>query len=170
MKIRHERFSDKETISSIHYAAFKNHPQYAQGAEPTEHLVVEHLRAANAMTLSLVAEKNSELLGHIAFSVAPIGYLTGGWHLLGPIGILPQHQRKGIGSKLICESIIIMQAHHSSGIVLVGDPVFYERFGFRNYEGLNYPGVPRENVMALPLTGNGYVPKGDIIAHEAFEE
>jgi len=168
MKIRHEILADKETISNIHYTAFKNHPQHAPGAEPTEHLIVERLRTANAMTLSLVAEKGNDLLGHIAFSVAPIGYITGGWHLLGPVGVLPEHQGKGVGSALICEAIIILQANTASGIVLVGDPAFYQRFGFRNHEGLNYPGVPNQYVLALPLTGNGNVPKGDIVAHEAF--
>lgn len=59
MKIRHEILADKKTISNIHYTAFKNHPQHAPGAEPTEHLIVERLRAANAMTLSLVAEKKA---------------------------------------------------------------------------------------------------------------
>lgn len=108
------------------------------------------------------------MLGHIAFSVAPIGYITSGWHLLGPVGVLPKHQGKGIGSALICEAIIILQANTASGIVLVGDPTFYQRFGFRSHDGLNYPGVPGQYVLALPLTGMGRIPQGDIVAHEAF--
>ena len=88
MQIRNERPDDAPVISQIQYAAFKGHPTHAPGAEPTEQHIVEHLRAAKALTLSLVAEVGGEAVGHLALSPAVVGQDRTGWFLLGPVGIL----------------------------------------------------------------------------------
>ena len=68
MQIRKELPNDIERISQIHYAAFKGHPTHKPGAEPVEHLIVERLRASNALSLSLMAEESQEAVGNIVFS------------------------------------------------------------------------------------------------------
>jgi putative acetyltransferase len=184
IRIRPEESWECEAISRIEYAAFLNHPMHPPGAEPTEHLIVERLRAAGDLALSLVAEdeagdrigekdgcgagSESTLVGHLALSPATVGEDQDGWYLLGPVGVLPARQRQGIGSALIRESLRVMQDAGAKGLVLVGDPTYYARFGFRTYDTLEYPGVPHQYVQALVL--HGEEPKGAIAAHPAFHE
>lgn len=165
MQIRHESNSDIKTVDRIQYAAFKDHPLHEIGAEPVEHAIVETLRASGELALSLVAERNGESVGHIAFSAATVGG-SNGWFLLGPIGVLPAHQRVGVGSALVREAIDILKGRGASGIVLVGDPAYYRRFGFASRGGLTYPGVPGSFVLALPFGGN---PEGEVGVHRAFQ-
>lgn len=171
MHIRHERPEDTQTISRIQRQAFMNHPQHAPGAEPCEHRIVELLRLRDALSLSLVAETRHGLAGHVALSPATVGTNSAGWFLLGPIGVLPKEQGHGIGSALMNEAVRFMQnlgqdTEQALGIVLVGEPAFYQRFGFAHHDGLEYPGVPARYVLARQL--GDMPPKGIITAHEAF--
>ncbi|MCG8529759.1 MAG: N-acetyltransferase [Desulfovibrionales bacterium] len=166
MLIRKETSNDIETITHIEYAAFKNHPMHAPGSEPTEHRIVEELRNAGALSLSLVAEQHGEIVGHIALSPTSIGATSEGWFLLGPIGILPALQKKGIGSALMQCAIACMKKQGAQGIVLIGDPAFYTRFGFTAVAGITYEGVPDQFVLTLAFTKT--LPKGNIVAHPAF--
>lgn len=169
MLIRDERPEDVLRISQIHYAAFKGHPVHPPGSEPVEHRIVESLRASGALTLSLLAEVDGETVGHIALSPAVVGDETVGWYLLGPVGVLPRLQGQGLGSALVRESlrrIRSMGDMSALGVVLVGDPGFYTRFGFANVPGLIYPGVPEQYVLAACFGGKA--PQGEIVAHEAF--
>ena len=165
MLIRNEHKNDIDRISQIQFAAFDGHPIHA-GAAPTEHLIVERLRAANALTLSLVAEENGEALGHIAISPTIVGDCNQGWFLLGPVGVVPNKQRQGIGSALIREVLMQLQENSAEGIVLVGDPEYYNRFDFKNFSGLSYSGVPEQFVLGFSFSDKE--PEGEIIAHEAF--
>ncbi|WP_243358483.1 GNAT family N-acetyltransferase [Fundidesulfovibrio terrae] len=167
MQIRDERPDDVLCISQIQYAAFKGHPVHAPGAEPFEHRIVERLRACGAMTLSLLAEVDGEGVGHIALSPCVVGEDRSGWFLLGPVGVLPRLQGQGIGSALVREALGRLRDLGASGIVLVGDPGFYARFGFGNVRGLAYRGVPDQYVLAACLRDKA--PKGEIVAHEAFD-
>lgn len=166
MILRKETQHDIEAISALHYAAFLNHPQHPPGAEPVEHLIVDRLRAAHALTLSLLAEEDGAIAGHIALSPAVVGEDATGWFLLGPVGVLPARQGQGIGSALIRRALEEVRRPGASGVVLVGDPGFYERFGFRSFEGLTYPGVPQQYVLAVQF--GDMSPRGDIVAHAAF--
>jgi len=166
LRILDEQYGDAARITDIHYAAFKGHPMHKLGAEPVEHRIVEHLRAQSALSLSLLAEDGGEAVGHIAFSPAVVGDNTGGWYLLGPVGVIPARQGQGIGSALIREALERLRRNKAAGVVLVGDPAYYERFGFASIPGLTYAGVPDQYVLALSL--NGEQPKGGISAHEAF--
>ncbi len=167
MRIRDERPDDVSRISRIHYAAFTGHPVHAPDAEPFEHHIVERLRASGALTLSLLAEVGAEAVGHIALSPAAVADNHAGWFLLGPIGVLPPFQGRGIGSALVRESLRRMRDMGALGIVLVGDPGFYARLGFENVQGLVYQGVPDRYVLAAGLAGAS--PTGRIIAHTAFD-
>jgi putative acetyltransferase len=166
MLIRPEAPGDHAAIRAINIAAFSGHPFSRQ----TEHLIVEALREAGALTLSLVAEADGEpqgeVVGHIAFSCATIGGRDLGWYLLGPVAVLPGLQRCGTGSALVRAGIDALQGLGAQGCVLVGEPAFYTRFGFRQALCLSYPGVPPEYVLCLTLAGGE--PKGDVEHHAAF--
>jgi len=166
MHIRPETLDDALLVEVIEYAAFKNHPRHLPGAEPTEHRIVGSLRDGGALSVSLLAEEAGQGLGHIALSPAGIGG-AGGWLLLGPVGVLPGHQGRGLGSALVRAGVERARALGARGVVLVGDPGFYTRFGFESVPGLTWPGVPDRYVLALPLTGK--VPRGVIIPHPAFQ-
>lgn len=166
MLIRDEHPDDISLISHIHYTAFQGHPAHAPGAEPVEHRIVEQLRASNALTLTLVAEVDGEIAGHSALSPAALGQTRSGWFLFGPIGVLPRFQGRGIGSALVRETLRRMRDQRASGIVLVGDPGFYTRFGFANAAGLVYRGVPDQYVLAACLGDT--IAQGEIIPHAAF--
>jgi putative acetyltransferase len=162
MVIRPESAGDYEAIRNILIAAFADHPYSRQ----TEHLIVEALRGAGAMTVALVAEIDGKVAGHIAFSAAPIGGKDCGWFLLGPVAVWPEHQRQGIGSRLVEEGLKAIQALGAKGCVLVGDPAFYERLGFRNLPGLTMKGIPPRNILSLPMAEP--IPQGPVTHHPAF--
>lgn len=166
MNIRHEIPSDRDLISAIHYAAFKDHSQHQPGAKPTEHLIVERLRDSRGLALSLVAESSGILVGHIALSPAVVGDDREGWFLLGPVGVMPPCQGEGIGSALVEVALAEMKGRGAAGVVLVGAPEYYGRFGFKSREVLTYPGVPPQYVLALSFALE--VPRGKIKAHKAF--
>ncbi len=166
MFIRDEKSGDAARITDIQYAAFKDHPLHPAGAEPTEHLIVERLRAAGALTLSLLAGADGAAVGHIALSPAAVGADAMGWFLLGPIGVLPEQQNQGLGSALVREALRRMKEQGALGVVLVGDPGFYGRFGFAAAPGLAWPGVPDPYVLAVCFTARR--PQGAIAAHAAF--
>lgn len=169
MLIRDERPEDASRISQIHYAAFKGHPVHPPGSEPVEHRIVERLREAGALAFSRLAEVGGEVVAHIALSPAVVGNDPNGWFLLGPVGVLPHFQGQGLGSALVRESLRHMRDMGDMGalgVVLVGDPGFYARFGFANVPGLIYSGVPDQYVLAACFGGKA--PQGEIVSHEAF--
>lgn len=166
MHIRLETDNDVAAIRAVEYAAFRHHPQHAPGAEPTEHLIVDALRGSGRLSLSLVAEVRGEVVGHVALSPASLGDETSGWYLLGPVGVAPDRQGRGVGSALIREALGVMRNRGAHGVLLVGDPAFYERFGFCSRPGLTMDGVPREYVLGLSLDGREI--SGGIAADPAF--
>ncbi len=166
MNIRLETSADINAIRTLNYAAFKDHPHHEPGAEPTEHLIVDRLRKADALTLSLVAEIENTIVGHIAFSPVSISGETGQWYGLGPVATQPEKQGGGIGSALIRKGIELMNESGAEGIVLLGDPEYYGRFGFRNIPELILPGVPAQYFMVLPLQKK--IPVGEVAYHPDF--
>jgi putative acetyltransferase len=160
--IRPETPADVDAISAVNLAAFAHRPYSRQ----TEHLIVDALRAAQALELSLVAEVDGEVVGHIAFSPAVVGESGPDWYLLGPVAVLPSHQGRGIGRALIERGHSEMRSRGARGIVLVGDPAFYVQFGFRQEPGVVYAGVPDLGVLCLTFAGPP--PNGAIAAHPAF--
>jgi putative acetyltransferase len=161
--IRSEEAQDESSIRAITEAAFKG-VAYSAG---TEGLIVDGLRAANALTVSLVAVEEGELVGHVAFSPVAIDGADFGWFGLGPVSVRPDRQGQGIGSRLIHEGLDRLRALGAKGCVLLGDPGYYGRFGFETDAALRYEGAPPGYFMRLSLKGPA--PQGTVTFHEAFD-
>lgn len=164
MIIRKETVADIEAITEVTIAAFENHPISQQ----TEQFIVHALRAAKVLTLSLVVEIDGRVVGHIAFSPVVISDGTKEWYGLGPVSVLPERQKQGIGNALINEGVSRLKESGGKGCTLVGDPNYYHRFGFRNFTELVYEGVPQEVFLALPFNETVPVPRGTVVFHEGF--
>jgi putative acetyltransferase len=162
MVIRNEEPADIAAITDVTIAAFKDHPISNQ----TEQFIVDALRAADALTLSLVAEIDGRVVGHIAFSPVTISNGATGWCGLGPISVLPEFQKQGVGKSLVTKGLSLLKEMGAQGCALVGDPSYYSRFGFQNYSEMVHEGVPQEVFLASPFTEN--VPNGTVVFHEAF--
>lgn len=160
--LRNEKATDVEAIARVTIEAFRNHPI----SNHTEQFIIRALRAACALTISLVAEIDGQVVGHVAFSPVTISDGTTGWYGLGPVSVLPAHQRRGIGQALINEGLSLLKDRGGRGCALVGDPDYYKRFGFRNYPQLVHEGIPQEVFLALPFTGE--IPSGIVSFHEGF--
>jgi putative acetyltransferase len=152
-----------DDIRAINIEAFRDHPISRQ----TEHLIVGALRDTGSLDVSLVAVSEGRTVGHIAFSKARVGDSESGWFLLGPVAVLPGFQGQGIGSALVESGLAALRSRHADGCVLVGDPRYYRRFGFRTFPDLAYEGVPHEYVLALPFADA--TPRGLIVADTAFQ-
>ncbi len=162
MRIRNENANDVKKIYAITKAAFKNMP-YSAGDEQD---LINALRDDGALSVSLVAERGIEIVGHIAFSRVMIDCQPGNWFDLGPVSVRPGLQSLGIGSALIREGISRITALDADGCVLLGYPTYYNRFGFAHDSGLTYNGEPNPNFQYLKI--RGVTPKGDVRYHPAF--
>lgn len=160
--VRDETAADVGAIAGVTETAFRT----LALSSHTEHFIVAVLRAVDALTLSLVAEEAGCVVGHIAFSPVIVSDGTPGWYGLGPVSVLPERQRRGIGGSLIKGGLARLRALGARGCCLVGHPDYYPRFGFRNAEGLGVDGVPPEAFFVLPF--DGPVPRGTVRFHEAF--
>lgn len=160
--IRSETDADVGVIDEVTVAAFKT----LEISNHTEQFIIEALRAAEALTASLVAEADGRVVGHIAFSPLAISDGTLNWCGLGPVSVLPEHQRKGIGKTLIREGLARLKDLNVQGCCLVGHPEYYRKFGFTNMPGLVLKGVPQE--VFLSLSFDGRCPHGEVTFHEGF--
>ncbi len=160
--IRAESQADAAAIAAVTTAAFANAPHAAH----TEQFIVAALRRAQALEMSLVAELGGEIVGHVALSPVMLSDGSAGWFGLGPISVLPEHQERGIGSRLMREALQRLRDSGARGCVLVGDPGFYQRFRFRSHTALAYPDVPAEVFLVLPFADA--VPQATVTFHPAF--
>ncbi|MBW2030832.1 MAG: N-acetyltransferase [Deltaproteobacteria bacterium] len=161
--IRKETDSDVSAITEVTAAAFET----LEISNRTEQFIIAALRAAKALTLSLVAEVDGRVIGHIAFSPVTISDSTRNWYGLGPVSVLPEYQRQGIGKALIREGLSRLKDMNAQGCCLVGHPDYYRKFGFRNMPGLVHEGVPQEAFFALSF--DGHTPRGTVSFHEGFK-
>jgi putative acetyltransferase len=121
--IRRELPADITTIRQLNRAAFG---QFAEAE------IVEALRSASALTLSLIAQLDDKIVGHIAFSPVKIespGRITNAIGL-GPMSVLPEYQKRGIGARLVTEALDILQQLGHRVVIVLGHPSYYPRFGF----------------------------------------
>ena len=162
LTIRDETPADAEAICAVTRAAFEP----LEISNDTEHLIVDALRKAGALTVSLVAEVDGHVVGHVAVSPVKVSDGTEGWFGLGPVSVRPEFQRKGIGGALIEHGVSRLRAMGARGCCLVGHPGYYGRFGFRNVRGFGVEGVPAEVFFALAFGGR--VPEGLAVFHDAF--
>jgi putative acetyltransferase len=162
IRVRRERLSDVDAIGELIRSAFLGMP-YADGDEAD---VVEALRSQDALSVSLVAESDGTIVGHVAFSPARASNTALRWFALGPLAVLPSHQCRGIGSALVRSGLGAISELGAGGCMLVGDPSYYSRFGFNPSPENAPPGQPPESFMVKVLRGE--LPIGPIFFHEAF--
>jgi putative acetyltransferase len=121
--IRKENKNDHATIKQINDAAF---------GQPQEGIVVDKLRELDPNALSLVAEVDGKIVGHIFYSTAEIDYnnkkIVGMG--LAPVAVLPEYQRQGIGKNLITQSIDMLLNQSIPFIIVLGHEEYYPKFGF----------------------------------------
>lgn len=142
--IRRERPDDIPAIRAVVTEAF---------GRPGEADLVDALRAAAALSLSAVAEIGGRLVGHVGFSPITIGDTQHAMALaLAPVAVVPQCQRQGIGSALVRWGLGQCPGLQCSIVVVLGEPAYYKRFGFRpaSEYGIACPfPVPDEAYRAL---------------------
>lgn len=160
--IRDETQADAAAITDVTIAAFET----LEISSHTEQFIVTALRRAGALSLSLVAELDGRVVGHIAFSPLTLSDGTPGWYGLGPVSVLPALQRAGIGKALIRAGLARLKEMGARGCCLVGHPDYYRKFGFENADGLSLEGVPPEVFFALSF--DGHIPQGTVTFHEGF--
>jgi putative acetyltransferase len=162
--IREEQSSDTSKIWNVNSDAFETN---------AEANLVDALRSSGCTYISLVAEIDDKVVGHILFT--PVE-LAGANNLkiigLAPMAVLTQYQRQGIGSKLVSAGLAFCQSLGYDAIVVLGHPDYYPKFGFVpsiNYGIKSEYDVPDEAFMILELTpGSLNNHKGIIKYHEAF--
>ena len=124
LTIRPEEPGDLDAIRSVHAAAF-----------PTdlESRLVDALRASGKATISLVAEYGEEIAGHILMSPVTLDPPAPGARGLGlaPVAVAPAFQSRGIGGDLIRRGLVLAAKAGYGFVVVLGEPGYYERFGFR---------------------------------------
>lgn len=160
--IRTETSADVSAITEVTIAAFKT----LAISSHTEQFIVAALRAAGALALSLIADMDGRVIGHIAFSPLRISDGTANWYGLGPVSVLPEYQRQGIGKALMQEGLSRLKSMHAGGCCLVGHPDYYRKFGFANTSELVLEDVPPEFFFALSF--DGQMPRGTVAFHEGF--
>ena len=151
MLIREEKEPDIVDITAVHDQAFDG---------PIEGKIVENLRKNKNLTISLVAETDGKITGHIAYSpmynkereITGLG--------LGPVGVLPSFQKQGIGSKLTTKGNEIAWSKGINKIFVLGDTEYYCRFGFEIARNYNY-------FSAFDPEGNHFMVMGEQLKKES---
>jgi putative acetyltransferase len=165
--IRPERAEDRDASSEVERLAFGSNAEAA---------IVEAVRDAEG-SFALVAEVDGAVVGHVQFSRAWIG--DSAVAALGPIGVHPEHQGRGIGSALILQGLEEARGLGAAAVILLGSPDFYPRFGFqpalrlgiRNpFAGVQPDGfvVTEEDFMIVVLDPQSPGLEGDVRWHPAF--
>lgn len=160
--VRPEVPADIAAIEALTVVAFLNAPHTSH----TEHLIVNALRGADNLTLSLIAEVYGKIVGHVAVSPISISDGSQGWYGLGPISVMPDYQRIGIGAQLMRQALATLRELGASGCVVLGEPEYYSRFGFKSEPSLILPNVPPEYFQAISF--DAPVPTGLVSYHESF--
>ncbi len=162
IRIRKEASTDVAAIEAVTIAAFQN----AAHTSHTEQFIVAALRKAGQLSVSLVADDSGAVIGHVAVSPVAISDGTTGWLGLGPISVAPAYQRQGVGAQLMAQAIAELRALGASGCVVLGEPGYYSRFGFKAEPSLVLPEVPPEYFQAVLFGGS--LPSGSVCYHESF--
>ena len=153
IQVRDERTGDIAAVRNLHELAF---------GQSQEADIVDELRRKGAVMLSLVAIAHGKIVGHIMYSPATIDETIEGAALspliegaaLGPMAVLPQYQRKGIGSMLVEAGNARLEASRCPYIIVLGHAAFYPRFGFQPAKGRGITcqwEVPDDAFMLLVL-------------------
>ena len=166
--IRQEKRADREAVEALVQAAFMK----ACHADGIEHELVHALREGTSFIpeLSLVMEKDEQLVGHVLFTKAMVGKDT--ILCLAPLSVLPAVQREGIGSALVYEGHRRAKALGYTYSVVLGDPAYYDRFGYQKARlfGIIAPeGIDEDYLMAIKLTEEAPSLCGKLVYAKEFE-
>jgi putative acetyltransferase len=145
LTIRNETASDREAVFRVESQAF---------GRDVEAELVDALHDGGHVLLSLVAEEDGEIVGHIMFSPMTIESETAIYTAvcLAPVAVAPSHQRRGIGSALIEASLAQLHEAGHGAVFLMGHPSYYPRFGFRPARDFNvHYEDDRDAFMAIEL-------------------
>jgi putative acetyltransferase len=148
VSVRPERAEDAQAIRAIHVAAFPT---------PMEADLVEQLKRDGDAEISLVAEEDSHVVGHILMSRMRVEGDGRIFRALGlaPVAVRPERQRQGIGSALIRAALTEARAAGEELVFLVGEPAYYRRFGFSEAAAASFASpYAGPYLMAQPLTEN----------------
>lgn len=162
MLIRPEMPADHDAIHELTWGAFKP----MAFSDDTEADIIRALRADGDLTISLVAEDDDEIVGHVAFSPITIDGAHHNWFGLGPISVEPGRQRQGIGKALIAAGLKLLDERGASGCALIGNPDVYSHAGFVSDGQLTYLDVDTKYVQRLVLRGP--TPRGKLGFAPAF--
>ena len=157
-----ERPRDADAIRSLVARSFQGVP-WSDGQEP---VMIDALRQAGELSLSLVAMQDGAVVGHLAGSPATIGG-RGGWVGIGPVAVDPVYQRQGVGSALVRAALERLRRAGAAGTVLIGDPAFYGRLGFAPATNCHWRDIVPPAAQIAPLSGPR--PTGEIRYAPAFE-
>ncbi|EAS51371.1 possible N-acetyltransferase [Aurantimonas manganoxydans SI85-9A1] len=160
--IRPERSGDAAEILHLVTAAFADAPH----SGGTEAAIIDALRADDALTVSLVAAADGKIVGHAAISPVTIDGRAVGWFGLGPVAVLPDRQRRGIGGALVRTGLDRLRNQGARGCVVLGGPGYYRRFGFAADAQLRYPDAPAPYFMRLAFGPD--IPAGRVAYHPGF--
>jgi putative acetyltransferase len=161
IQVRPERAGDEPAIAQLDDEAF---------GHPSESRVVDAVRRGGHATISLVAVDGTRVVGHILFtrvaieSAGPAIDALG----LGPMAVLPELQRRGIGSRLVEAGLRDCARVGCQVVVVVGHPAFYPRFGFRPARSFGLRSeydVPDEVFMAIELTEGALTGGGGLVRY-----
>jgi len=162
LHIRNETPADAAAIEALTTAAFLDAPH----TDHTEQFIVNALRRAQQLSVSLVAQEDGVIVGHVAVSPVTISDGSPRWYGLGPISVAPDRQGQGIGSRLMHAALDALRQRGAAGCVVLGDPAYYGRFGFAANPGVILPDVPPEYFQTVSFDGS--TPSGTVRYHDAF--
>jgi putative acetyltransferase len=163
VEIRDEASGDAEAIHRVNALAF---------GQPDEANLVDSLRAAGAALLSLVAVDAGRIVGHILFSPVSISSPAGDFAAvgLGPMAVLPDRQRLGIGSELVRRGLAALRNRGHGVVVVLGHPAYYPRFGFvrASTHKIRWEhDAPDEAFMVLELALGALAGRGGIVRYRS---
>lgn len=161
--LREEAPGDADAIAAVTEAAFR-HADHRSGSEA---LIVGALRERGELAVSWVALVDGRIAGHAAASPVTVDGQDVGWFGLGPVSVLPDCQRCGIGRQLVEAVLARLRRRNAGGCVVLGDQAYYGHFGFRADPRLRLPGVPAACFQSLVF--NGGMPAGNVAYTPAFD-
>ncbi len=163
IKIRPETEDDCPAIEALTQTNFREARYgWADAAD-----ALARMRERGDLALSLVATNmDRAVIGHIGFSPVTVSDGTAGWYDLGPLSVMPTRQRTGIGGSLVVRGVAEMRALGARGILVLGDPAYYSRFGFQPIDNLTVQGLPAEWLLALSFEDP--LPTGSVTLSAAY--
>jgi putative acetyltransferase len=157
IEIRIEDPGDREAVHQLNLVAFDNGPEAA---------LVDRLRTSCEQYLAFVAVEDGVVVGHVLFSPAIVDGSNVVGMGLAPMAVLPAHQRKGIGSRLVRHGLEFLRKSDCPFVIVLGHPEYYPRFGFEAASKYKlrsqWEGVPDEAFMVIVLNSNALPKKGGV--------